>query len=80
MKILESGKYQMSKEEAAEHAAEVVLLRDSCGTLIDPVGALDIEEVILLKLARLVLEGDREGVERALAYFDDQIRSCENIH
>jgi hypothetical protein len=48
MEILESGKYKLTVDEAAEQAVEAVLRRDSCEVLIDPADLLDLEELMLL--------------------------------
>lgn len=73
MKALESGRVLLSDRERRRYVDAAVYLEHRCGTTIDTESPVTAEELLFLELARGVLAGDLEKVDRLIAEIEAMI-------
>jgi hypothetical protein len=73
--ILESGKLQLSPEEAVAYGRAADRLHESCQMTIDLKMPITIEEWIFLRLADAAIGGDVNDLDSVIAKVQNEIQS-----
>jgi hypothetical protein len=72
--LLESGKLQLSSEEASCYRAAAEHLRETCAMALDLEQPITVSDLLLLAVAKAGLEGDTSTVDFVIAKVEDAIR------
>ena len=73
--LLESGKLQLSSEEASAYRAAADRLHETCETALDVTQPITVEDWIFLEIAYAALAGDFGLMDRVVAKIEAEIES-----
>ena len=72
--LLESGKLQLSREEASHYRPAADRLHESCATALDLAQPITVTDLILLSVAKAGLDTDTSALDLVIAKVEDAIR------